>query len=257
MGKQRIVLCMKWGALYPAEYVNVLYRAVCKNLEKPFRFVCLTDDASGLIDGIEHFRLPDEELKDWHWEVSGIWPKLILFRKDLYGLSGRCLFIDLDMVISNSLEPFFEYNAPMVTTDMGPNWKPGFGDLPKEAGTCIFAFDIGEQSQIYEGFINNDREVTAKYPLEQDWVHAAATSMDYWPDGWVVSFKRFLRRPVGLDLFMEPKDPGDVVKVLAFHGEPRPIDLLNPKWGKFPHSGRRPVSWMVKYWVENGGKIPD
>ena len=42
------VLCMKWGTLYGPEYVNRLYGMVARNLRRPFRFVCLTDDASGI-----------------------------------------------------------------------------------------------------------------------------------------------------------------------------------------------------------------
>ncbi len=43
----RVVICMKWGTLYSADYVNVLYNAVRAHLEGPFRFVCLTDDPRG------------------------------------------------------------------------------------------------------------------------------------------------------------------------------------------------------------------
>ena len=39
------VLCMKWGAKYGPDYVNRLYGMVARHLRRPFRFVCLTDDA--------------------------------------------------------------------------------------------------------------------------------------------------------------------------------------------------------------------
>ena len=55
----RIVLCMKWGSLFSSEYVNVLYNAVRAYMTGDFRFVCLTDDASGFADGIESFPIPD------------------------------------------------------------------------------------------------------------------------------------------------------------------------------------------------------
>ena len=45
------VLCLKWGDRYPAFYVNRLYAAVKRNLRRPFRFVCVTDDPTGLADG--------------------------------------------------------------------------------------------------------------------------------------------------------------------------------------------------------------
>ncbi len=45
---------MKWGTLYPADYVNVLYTACRRNLTGDFRFLCLTDDPTGFLPGIEH-----------------------------------------------------------------------------------------------------------------------------------------------------------------------------------------------------------
>jgi hypothetical protein len=49
MSRDRVVLCMKWGTLYPADYVNVLCNASRRHLTGAFRFVCLTDDAPGLV----------------------------------------------------------------------------------------------------------------------------------------------------------------------------------------------------------------
>ncbi|MFN3494899.1 MAG: glycosyltransferase, partial [Hydrogenophaga sp.] len=42
------VLCIKWGKKYGPEYVNKLHNMVRRNLKRPFRFVCLTDDTHGI-----------------------------------------------------------------------------------------------------------------------------------------------------------------------------------------------------------------
>ena len=39
--------------------MNVLYNAVWANMTGDFRFVCLTDDDSGFVGGIERFPIPD------------------------------------------------------------------------------------------------------------------------------------------------------------------------------------------------------
>ena len=44
------ILCLKWGTRYGADYVNYIYRGVKAHLNRPFRFVCVTDDPSGLVD---------------------------------------------------------------------------------------------------------------------------------------------------------------------------------------------------------------
>lgn len=94
---------------------------------------------------------------------------------------------------------------------------------------------------------------------EQDFVAAHESSMDFWPEGWVISFKRWLRRPIGLDLFMPPKQPPATAKVLAFHGQPRPAALRRSgfnMWDRFPHMGHGSVEWMIDYWKRYGGKVP-
>ncbi|PZQ99875.1 MAG: glycosyltransferase [Cereibacter sphaeroides] len=255
----RVVLCMKWGTLYPADYVNVLYNACRKNLTGDFRFLCLTDDATGFVDGIEHRPIPDLNLTPG-MRKSGQWQKIALYLPDLYGFTGRALFTDLDMVICGSLDAMFEQPSAFITTDMGTDWRPnptGHGTV--EAGTCLFAFNLGQEQQILDNFLTDKQAAVDQYTIEQAWVGAQASSMDYWPRGWVVSFKRHLRQPIGLDLFRPPHRPPPGAKVVAFHGEPRPADLIKRNagfWDRFPHMGHGQVGWMADYWVENGGTLP-
>jgi hypothetical protein len=250
---------MKWGTLYPADYVNVLHSACRRNLTGAFRFVCLTDDPTGLRDGIEAFPIPALDLTPG-MERSGQWKKLVVYARDLHGLTGRALFIDLDMVVCGNLDAFFDHPAPFVTTDMGEDWRPNpTGTARPEPGTCLFAFDLGAEAQILDRFLADPQTAAAEHVIEQNWVGAQARSMDYWPAGWVISFKRHLRQPVGLDLFLPPRRPPADAKVLAFHGAPRPADLLRRNagfWDRFPHMGHGQVRWMADYWVENGGRLP-
>ena len=254
----RIVICMKWGRAFGASYVNTLYNAVRANLAGPYRFICLTDDSHGLVEGIEPLPLPDIGLSPEEWYTPGVWPKLGLFLADLHGLQGRALFIDLDMMILGDLAPFFEVPGGIVVQDMGETWRRVPRPGPKEAGTCIFAYDIGSQPQIAQAFIGDKAHVMQSFINEQDFVGKMGHDVKFWPDGWVVSFKRHVARRIGKDLLLPPPPPPVGAKVLAFHGEPRPADLLRPGiWGKFPHVGRGPVPWVVDYWARHGGASAD
>jgi hypothetical protein len=55
---ERFICCLKYGTLYPADYVNVLFNAARKAMRGPFRFICLTDRAEGLLPGIEVLPIP-------------------------------------------------------------------------------------------------------------------------------------------------------------------------------------------------------
>lgn len=260
MPSERVVLCMKWGTLYPADYVNVLWNACRKSITGPFRFVCLADDAEGFAPGIECFPIPDIGLAPGDWFLPGIWPKLAIYVADLHGLTGRCLFIDLDMMVLGGLDEMFKHGTGFISTDMGPAWEnpPRLG--PGQVATSIFAFDLGQETRILNAFLADPKGAMQRFQNEQDFVGAYASAMGFFPPGWVLSFKRHLRQPIGLDLFMEPKRPPATAKVLAFHGDPRPADLLKQGrnfWDSFPHGGNGQVSWMAQYWVANGGSLPN
>ena len=171
------------------------------------------------------------------------------------------LIMDRIEKIGEKLDKLFEVDAPFVAIDTSDNWRPG-GEPGKGnalVGTGIFAFDIGCQSQILTEFQKNPQLAFETCKLEQVWVQKKASSIDFWPLDWVISFKRWLRRPIGLDIFMAPKKPLEGASIVAFHGNPRPISLVRSTWGfwdSFPHMGYGRVPWMRDYWTLNGGEIP-
>lgn len=258
----RIVICMKWGNIYSADYVNVLFNACRRNMSKPFRFLCLTDDPSGIDNAIEISPIPEIGCTAEMW-THGAWPKLAVFAHQIGDVSsGRALFIDLDTVISGNIDAFFDHPSSFVGIDTGDNWRPGrqTGGRTALLGTGVFAFDVGTQTQILEKFQEDPAKAFSESDIEQVWVQKNAHGINYWPEDWVVSFKRWLRRPIGLDLFLQPKKPPSHIGMVAFHGDPRPADLLRSdgkRWGRFPHQGRGQVEWMVDYWLSNGGHLPN
>lgn len=258
MTKMISIVTMKWGTLFGPDYVNVLYRA-CKSASTiPFSFICFTEDAEGLDPDIIVKPLPQIGLRPEEWYQRGVWPKLALYQKDLTGLDGRCLFIDLDMMILRDLDAFLSHRAPFITTDMGNSWHPGITRKNPEPGTCVFAFNIGQETQILDAFLADREAAKLNFQNEQDFAGAHASSMDFWPEGWVISFKRWLRRPIGVDLFVPPRRPPEDAKILAFHGDPRPVDLMRPGlnfWDKFPHMGHGQIDWIVDYWKRFGGTV--
>jgi len=96
------VLCMKWGTKYSSDYVNTLYSMVSRNMRREFRFVCLTEDGAGLHGNIEVFPLPELSV-DLGGPERG-WNKLAVFAETLYDLRGKVLCLDLDLIITGSLD---------------------------------------------------------------------------------------------------------------------------------------------------------
>lgn len=256
MPRERVVLCMKWGTLFPADYVNVMFRAVSAHLAPGFRFVCLTDRAERLVPGIETAAIPDIGLTSEQIRAPGVWRKLALFHPDVAALApgARALVIDLDMMILGPLEPFFEAQDGIILLDTGHDWRKR---EPVQPSTGVFAFTLGEQQQILQKFQSDPDRAMTTFRNEQDFVAARAKSLSLWPTGAVVSFKRHFVRRFSRDLFLPPRAPAPGPAILAFHGDPRPADLLQTGiWGQFPHLGRGPVAWVRDYWTGYGGRLP-
>ena len=180
---------------------------------------------------------------------------------DFHGLKGRALFVDLDTFICGDLTQFMDHPAPFIGIDVGDNWRPNRVAKPKDEllGTGLFAFNLGEQTQIVERFQADPQAAFDAADIEQVWVEEHASSMEYWPVDWVISFKRWLRRPIGVDLLLHPHAPPASASVVAFHGDPRPITLALPgrkRWDNLLHMGFGQVPWARDYWLGYGGTLP-
>lgn len=254
MSGNRVVLSMRWGPLYPPAYVNVLHSAVRRHVTGPVRFVCFTNETEGLDAGIEAHPIPDLGFSPRHWR-HGAWPKLSVFLNDLYGLKGRALFIDLDSMIVGPLDPFFEAEGAFSAIGGGKDWRRGGRPVNPPLLTGVFAFDLGSLAHIAERFRADPEAAFDRFRLEQRFVEAHVGPWTPWPPDWVISFKRHLRRPLLVDRLLPPREPDADARIVAFHGDPRPIEVVRAdggRWGRFPHYGRGPIPWVRRYWLENG-----
>ena len=103
------VLCMNWGTAYGPEYVNRLYSMVSRHITGQFRFVCYTDSKVGIRPEVECYDCPEVDIPSPKRNRG--WRKLCLFADQLPGLQGTVLFLDLDVVVTNSLDDFFTFEA--------------------------------------------------------------------------------------------------------------------------------------------------
>ncbi|MEM9677276.1 MAG: hypothetical protein AAF890_04395 [Pseudomonadota bacterium] len=253
--KTPVVMCMKWGTLYSSSYVNVLHRAVKDHLAMPHRFVCFTDDESGIVDGVECFPLPDPLLKNAFTRM-GCWPKVTLFKKDLFGLEGRALFMDLDTVVLGDLTPFLTKPGRLIAIKEWGRFADFFRKQKLSAQTSVFSFDLGQMSHIYDAYARDPEAAANNFRNEQRFVTHSAEELEFWDSSDVVSFKRHLLAPPIVNRFVKPKTPSEGTKVLVFHGNPRPRDVIREdsgRWGGFWQAGRGPVPYVRDYWVEYGG----
>lgn len=243
------VVCLKWGTRYPAHYVNKLYRGVTKHLHRPFRFVCITDDSKGLVDGVETVPiLPDPKTK-WPW--PNIFMKLAVTADGAANLVGPTLFLDIDIAITGDIDCFFDYKPGKNC--IIHNWvekrKTFFRKAPHVGNSSVFRFEAGKSGYIYETFLREMNEAMDRkcYCTEQAFLTHAMKEVYWWPDEWARSFKRHAMWSFPFNLWLEPSLPVGC-RILVFHGKPDPDEALVGYRGKRIHQHCLPVRWLEKYW---------
>jgi hypothetical protein len=237
-----------WCAPHGARYVNNLYRSVTANLTLPHRFVCFADNTEGLDAGIETHALPDNLagyywetlypsvkrrklrpllavpyrlLRDkdnrqgiqsdkfatpYPIDLRGWYNKLYLFRPGV--LEGRCIFIDLDTVITGNLDELFDYDGDFcLLRDF---------HHPYNYGSGLMAFRAEATTRIWTEYIRLGCPVMPKG--DQQFIEKIMPDADFFQDrlpGQVVSYKLNCRR----------RGVPSYARIVCFHGNPRPHEM--------------------------------
>ena len=245
------ILCMKWGTLYGPEYANRLYAMVARNITRPFRFVCFTDDETGLRREIVVRPLPHIDI-DPPYEKTP-WKKLALYEADLGDVTGTALFLDLDLVIVGSLDRFFEFPGAYCVIR---NWT-----RPKDivGNTSVFRFEIGAHTDLLARFHSRSTQHWVdKDRIEQTFLSRILHEqgqLTFWPDGWCASFKVHAlpggwKFPRLLLNWVKRSQVPDEASIVVFHGHPNPDDALAGRWPGGWYKRLRPATWIDDYWHE-------
>lgn len=242
----RTIICMKWGTRYGPEYVNRLASMVRRNVAKPTRFVCFTDDGSGVEPGIELQPFP--AIPNIPDRVAWTpWRKLSVWQDPLVDITGDVLFLDLDLVVTGSLDSFFEYEpGAYVAIENWTQMGQGVGN------TSAFRFPVGRFTHIYDRFVADPEAILARWRIEQQYISDEIPGMKYWPAAWCVSFKHSLLPRWPMNFFQAPKLPPDT-RIVAFTGKPDPEDALIGVWPELKLRHRfykhvRPTPWVGEHW---------
>lgn len=245
------ILCLKWGTRYPADYTNILYHSVKRHLHRPFRFICCTDDPTGLDEGIDCVPIPPNPCPEKipHW--PNIYLKLAILKEGFANLVGPTLFLDVDVVIMDDIDCFFDYKPK--ENCIIHNWiewhKTIFTPRPNIGNSSIFRFDAGESSHyIFETFLReiDDAFNHKLYTTEQAFLTHAMVKPNWWPEDWARSFKRSCRPAFPLNRFITPHEPK--TKILVFHGAPDPDEAIRGFSGRKLHHKTLPAPWIERYW---------
>lgn len=150
------IVAFKWKpspgyrSKYDGETVNVLRRMIARHYPKPHRFVCVTDDATGIDPDIEvmalwsdHANVPNPS----GTRNPSCYRRMKVFAPDAGAIFGeRIICIDLDTVVVGDLTPIFDRDEDFII------W--GESDYPQHQwyNGSIWSLRAGTRPQVWTAF---------------------------------------------------------------------------------------------------------
>ena len=192
------VVCVKAKPAYGHRDVNRLKAMVDRNMTIPHRFICFTDDTGGVTCNTK--KLPAG--------VGGWWAKLAMFRPGI--LSGKILYIDLDTLITDSLDFVDEYQGKFAILS-------DFYDPPHYGSGVMLWNECPTQ------VCTNWEHGRPIHPMgDQGWVEQQVKDADFFQDLWPGKF-------VSYKVHCADGVPQDAAMV-CFHGDPKPWHFDENHW---------------------------
>lgn len=179
---------------YTVEYVARLRAMVARWIDRPFRFVCLTDQPEAMPAGVEP--LPIRKLPG-----AAFWTKLEVFNP-ARAWSGRVLFLDLDTLIVAPLAPIVDFQAPFAITDDPP--RPGLRtadrfrrQIVRRFNSSVMVWDGGTQTELYTRWTP---AVVERLSGDQCWIGEQSQTAVGMPRAWFPRLSEVTAPPFAADV---------------------------------------------------------
>lgn len=201
---------------YTVDYVRRLQAMVTRWIDRPYRFVCLTDRPELLPASVEP--IPVRKLAGF-----APWTKLELFNP-MRQWTGRVLYLDLDTLIVAPLVPIVEWPASFaITADpVGRRGRDSFGRrIVRRFNSSVMVWDGGTRTELFTAWTP---AVAARLSGDQDWIGERMPNAATMPRAW---FPRISECPTG-----SPASAKVIlVKVPKNHLAAERFPWVTPLWG--------------------------
>lgn len=203
-----VVICVETWGKFPSHYVFRLQKMVERHLSRPHTFCVITDRPNEYaFIGSRVNPIPmTRPLPGWYSKIN-------LFNPDMAVDQTRFLYFDLDVVITDSIDPLVECEEPFIMIRE-------FNAKPEAAhNSSVMAWNNRYTADVFNKFADDWVE-RSWGDQECIWAIMGNDRIWDWPDEWIRSYKWHCRSglPAG-------------TRVAVFHGDPKQDDV-NDKWVK-------------------------
>lgn len=176
MAEPLVVACVwvKGNVPFSVQYVTNLRRNVAQYLERPYRFVCLTDRALP-IPGVETVKVPTP-----HYSMYGWWAKRELWKPGRF--EGRVLYLDLDTLVVDRLDPIVDFPSGMaLIPDAGTFAGYRGRAVVKRFNSSVMVWNAGAFDALWDTWTP---DVTRRLHGDQDFIGEQLPDADRMPLEW-------------------------------------------------------------------------
>jgi len=222
------LICVHHGNAYKPEYVMNLWKSVNQHSTKTFNFYVFTDNIKQHPQdlGWNFIKLPNysNKVKFKPW-----WYKLEIFN-DLNGVFGNNLYMDLDVVIVNKIDHFWDWEPAEFR--ICHDFNRAFNRNISMSNSSIMAWKDSSLNWLYNEFTANMDSIIIKYRGDQDFINdKMKNNLRWWPGNWAMSWKWEIKnggKPSPSSPYRRsdapyilPKD----TKIIVCHGKPNPHEI--------------------------------
>jgi hypothetical protein len=152
------VVCWKWGKKYGKAHVARLQSMLNRHLHQPHRIVCITDQPKDLPPGVVPAPMKGVLPTDYKC-IRRLW----LYSAEAAKLGERLFQIDLDVVITDTIDPIVNRPEPFVI------WKSDSNTEHKYAyNATLMLTTPGARREVWDRYVANPKGVF-KAADDQGW----------------------------------------------------------------------------------------
>lgn len=212
-------LVITCGGPYDMDYANKAVKMFKRHYRKPIRAWCITERPGELAEDIIPI-IPSIE-------VSGWWNKVLAFGPDMP--DGWIVVIDVDLIIINDITEIIDY--ALSNTKLMAAYSDAISWKDCKFSSSLMVFKKGSLTKIYDKFCEEWPKIENFPGGDQVWTHPQLEDILYL-DEIFPQFKRSFKLDVATirgKEFTVPNQFPEHVKIIDFHGKPKPHQLTQWK----------------------------
>ena len=235
------VVCWRWGSKYGKEHIAKLQSMLARNLSIPHELVCITDRRDDLPVGVRPFQMPRTPMKDWKC-IRRMW----LYSYEASKIGKRILQLDVDMVLTGSIDPIVDRPEPFVI------WKSesNFGEKWAYNAT-VMLLNAGARSDVWDRWVKDPRgscKAAAAAGLNprvnSDQAIATYYLKDNPPATWTTDDGIYAYRVIAGKHGMKDHGLPENARIVSFHGSSKGGPVRDPSNSELYE--RSP--WVKEHW---------